>query len=301
MNCPNCGNPTRSGASFCGECGHKLASTGAAAAPVEISPAETPLRRPPPPPPRAAPTLPSPPVAAAPTLPSPPPPPPPAPAAPTLPPPLPPPPPPVEGAVVSANPSASVPDVATVLVVPPPPPGVPKEVVVVPFGMIEDVVVTETVAPKIMISSPPPGVDETPQPTAPERVVTAAPAPESMDETRVSVRRRAGAHWRLVLPDSRHVEVSGSLLVGRDPAANNKYPGATFLTIDDDGHSISKTHAVFEVDTEGLWITDLDSTNGVVIIQTDAQELDITANVRTQIHPGSDVELGDFIIQIEKD
>jgi FHA domain len=302
MNCPNCGQPVRADKAFCGECGFQLPPTVAESAPAVIAPvAETPVRLPPPPPPPppAAPTLlppPPPPPAARTPLPPPPPPPP---VAATLPPP---PPPPVAMPVVPAAPPATVPEVPTLLVVPPPPPGAPKEVDVVPFGTTEDVVVTGTDAPTITITSPPPGVDETPQSTAPQQApVTAVPSPESMDETRVSVRRRAGVHWRLVLPDSRHVQVSGALLVGRDPAANSRYPGATFLTIDDDGHSISKTHAVFEVDDQGLWVTDLDSTNGVVIIQADAQELDIAANVRTQIQPGSDVELGDFIIQIEKD
>jgi hypothetical protein len=282
LNCPNCGQPARDGKAFCGECGTPLSSVAAEPVAASAPVAETPLRRPPPPPP-------------APALRPPPPPPPPTEPEPQAAPP-------VEAPVVA---QPVVPDVAPLLVVPPPPPGAPKEVEVVPFGTTEDVAVAETVAPTITITSPPPGIADVPQPTAPEQVVASlpspSPSPESMDETRVSVRRRVGVHWRLVLPDSRHVEVSGALLVGRDPAANKKYPAAALLTIDDDAHSISKTHAVFEVDADGLWITDLDSTNGVVITQPDGTELDLDSNVRGQIQPGADVGLGDYVVQIEKD
>ena len=192
------------------------------------------------------------------------------------------------------------PDVDPVFVPPPPPSNVPKVVEVVPFGTTEDVIVPEAPAPTITITSPP-GIADPPPAAAPSTATAVAPTPESMDETRVSVRRRAGAHWRFVLPDARHVEVSGALLVGRDPAANERYPGAALLTIDDEAHSVSKTHAVFEVDSDGLWVTDLNSTNGVVITQPDGTELDVDPDVRGQIQPGADVELGDYIVQVEKD
>jgi hypothetical protein len=196
----------------------------------------------------------------------------------------------------------SMPDDAPLLVPPPPPPGVPKDVEVVPFGTTEE---TRT-APVDLISAPPgigdpPPTDATPVIATPLVETSRASAPESMDETRVSVRRRAGAYWRLVLPDGRHVEVATAILVGRDPAANAKWPGAINLAVDDDTHSISKTHSVIEVDGDELWITDLDSTNGVIITQPDGVELDVEPNVRTRIQPGADVELGDFVIQIEKD
>ncbi|MEJ1229650.1 MAG: FHA domain-containing protein [Galbitalea sp.] len=177
----------------------------------------------------------------------------------------------------------------------------------VPFGTTQEVLAPDAAASSITITSPPPGIGEPPAaPAAPfvgtaPPPVAAAPTAESLDETRVSVRRRAGIHWRLVLPDAGHIEVATALLVGRDPAANATWPAAVLLAVDDDTHSVSKTHAVFEVDADGLWVTDLDSTNGVVIAQPDGTELDLDPNVRTAIQPGADVELGDFIIQVEKD
>jgi hypothetical protein len=193
------------------------------------------------------------------------------------------------------------PEVEPIFVVPPPPVGVPKEVEVVPFGSTEEVEVRSRPSSSDLIAAPP-GIDDPPPAgAAPVIAIPVASTPESMDETRVSVRRKAGVHWRLVLPDGRHVEVASAVMLGRDPAANAKWPGAAKLPIDDDTHSTSKTHAVIEVDGGELWITDLNSTNGVVIIQSDGTEIDLEPNVRAQIKPGADVELGDYVVQVEKD
>jgi Double zinc ribbon/FHA domain len=276
MNCPNCGKPTRPGAAFCGECGTRLSVVPAIESTlVEAPVAEKPLRRPPPPPVAETPTVSA--VAEVPVMPQ-------------------------------AITSAPIPDVAPVIIAPPPPPAnAPRDVEVVAFGTTEEVTPrAESGAPTITITSPPPGISDPPSavaPSSPGHVVPeiVAPSVESMDETRVSVRRRGGVHWRLVLPDGRQIEVPAALLVGRDPAVNAKWPAAVLLAIDDEAHSMSKTHAVFESDAGGLWVTDLDSTNGVVITNADGAELDIDSNVRTPIQPGSDVELGDYILQVERD
>lgn len=154
----------------------------------------------------------------------------------------------------------------------------------------------------VRLVPPPPGFIAVPPPSIePPAASIGIPSSESVDETRLSVRRKVGAHWRLVLPDARQAEVGAALLVGRDPSANRNWPGASLLTIDDDAHSVSKTHAVFEVDGDGLWITDLHSTNGVIITQPDGTELDIDPDARTAVQPGADVELGDYVVQVEKD
>jgi zinc-ribbon domain/FHA domain len=277
MNCPNCDKPVRDGAAFCGECGFKLAQVSAGPVPAAIPVVDQPLRRPPPPPddedePDLTPVV-------------------------------------IAVEAVAQHVVAPIPDVAPLLVPPPPPATASKVVEVVSFGATEDVPAHEPAA-TITIGSPPPGVGAAPvqEPVAPPPVeipkvepAVATPQAESVDETRVSVRRRGGAHWRLVLPDARQIDVPAALLVGRDPAKNPKWPAAILLSIDDNAHSVSKTHALFETDASGLWVTDLDSSNGVVITASDGTERDLDPNVRAQIDPGSDVELGDYILQVEKD
>jgi hypothetical protein len=287
--CPSCGKPTRVGAAFCGECGFKLSAVAAEPAVVEAPVVVPPLRRPPPPPPPAASEAPAPEPSALPE----------EPAVPA-----------VSAPAVSAPPV--IPEVAPVLLPSPPPVTAPKVVEVIPFGTTEEVTISEPApAATITITAPPPGISAPPtatpvaEPVVSEQAPPSAPAvppkPESTDETRVSVRRRTGVHWRLVLPDARQVEVTKALIVGRDPSANQKWAGAALLTLDDHAHSVSKTHAVFEVDADGLWVTDLDSTNGVVITQPDGTEIDLDPNVRGLIQPGADVELGDLVVQVEKE
>lgn len=273
MPCPSCGKPARTGASFCGECGFNLSTIPVEPAVADAPAADKPLRRPPPPPPSAA--LQAVPVVAAVLY--------------------------VPVVAVQAVVAPPITPHAAPILVPPPPANAPKVVEVVPSGTTEAVSNTGTSAPTITITSPPPNIADPPPAIAPQAANVVARTLESVDETRVSVRRRAGVRWRLVLPDTRHIEISTALLVGRDPSANKMWPGAALLTIDDDAHSVSKTHAVFGVDAEGLWVTDLDSTNGVVITQPDGTELDLEPNVRGLIQPGGDVELGDYVVQVEKD
>ena len=258
MNCPQCGNPTRVGAGFCGSCGSKLEAT-------------PPLSPPPPPPPAPSPE----PVVApavAPALASPPP-------SQLTPPPSP------TSTAEQDRPEVAQP-VASGMITPPPgmitpPPGMAVRVDSVaeaPARQVSDVVFVTS--PGIPFVSPP---------------------SEDLDATRASVRRRTGSPWRLVLPDGSNVIVDGTLLVGRGAAANGAWPGAQLLSVDDTTNSVSKTHAAIQSDEQGLWVTDLQSTNGVVVTQPDGTEVEVEGDERVRVDAGCDIELGDFIIQVEKD
>ena len=256
MTCPNCGNQTRVGATFCGECGIRLPAADIL---VAVAPA-------------AAPTI-------------------------LAPPPPPPPPPPLPGVLdaevvaMTAFPAAPAAAPATALAPPPPPP-------------------PPAVAPSNpFITAPPMSIPVVNRPVtvsaaliSPVLLPPAPPAQEAdLDATRVSVRRKATPSWRLVLPDGRHITVEKSVLIGRDAAPNAKWPGAQLLSIIDPATSVSKTHAAIEIDSEGLWVTDLNSTNGVVVTQPDGAEFDLDPDDRVQVEPGADIELGDYVIQVEKD
>src|SRR5690348_5298395 len=57
--------------------------------------------------------------------------------------------------------------------------------------------------------------------------------------------------WRILLPEGRDAVVQTVLLVGRNPAPFDAYPGAELLPVEDSTQSVSKTHAAFEVDEQG--------------------------------------------------
>lgn len=103
------------------------------------------------------------------------------------------------------------------------------------------------------------------------------------------------------MPDGANVVVDGTILIGRDPTAHSDWPGAQLLPVNDPNNSLSKTHAVIASDAGGLWVADLNSTNGVVAIRTDGTEIELEGDQRVNVDAGWDIELGDLIIQVEKD
>ncbi len=94
--------------------------------------------------------------------------------------------------------------------------------------------------------------------------------------------------WVLVIDEERRVALTGSFVVGRNPAV---VPGETALAIPDLGRMLSKGHLRFESDSDGgVFVTDLGSTNGSHIgdeVLPAHQRVPITAEAR--IHAGDHV------------
>ena len=111
----------------------------------------------------------------------------------------------------------------------------------------------------------------------------AAAAPAADDgETRVSVSRHAGTAWRLTIPGTLHpVTVDAPLFLGRNPTAT--VPNGRTLAIDDTAKSLSKTHALVEVDGGTLYVTDLDSTNGVWVVPAGEDAIEVLPGQRTAV------------------
>ena len=134
-------------------------------------------------------------------------------------------------------------------------------------------------------------------PTAP-----AAPAAiDTLDDcTTVAPPRKPRGAWRLVLPDGSTHAVTGTTVIGRQPDAAAA-PGATAtLAIDDPDGLVSKSHAVIELDRGRLAVRDLGSTNGVVALAADGREIEVGSDSSTALDDGFEVELGSFVIKIEK-
>jgi pSer/pThr/pTyr-binding forkhead associated (FHA) protein len=103
-----------------------------------------------------------------------------------------------------------------------------------------------------------------------------------------------------VLPDDTSQVIAATTVIGRQPDAAVA-PGATHtLVIDDPDGLVSKSHAVFEVDGGRLAVRDLGSTNGVVVLADDGNEIEVSSTNSTPLDDGFEVELGSFVIKIEK-
>ncbi len=94
------------------------------------------------------------------------------------------------------------------------------------------------------------------------------------DDTMIAARRRP--RWALELPDGSEVELTADAVVlGRRPAAPSQAPAAQLVGIADATRTVSKTHALLRRHGETWTIADLDSTNGVVVVDGSGAEREL--------------------------
>ncbi len=140
--------------------------------------------------------------------------------------------------------------------------------------------------------------DETEEPG--DAASVEAPDLADNDETRIVPPRTLPRAWRLTVPGIEGpVMVEGALFLGRNPSSTAEFPDAELLVVPDPSKSISKTHALLEVDNDGLWVHDLDSTNGVWVVLPGESPSEVVPGTRAALAPGADLELGDVTIQVE--
>jgi pSer/pThr/pTyr-binding forkhead associated (FHA) protein len=104
--------------------------------------------------------------------------------------------------------------------------------------------------------------------------VVAEPAtddmPDELDRT-VVVDRRPVAPWRLVVDGGESFRLSGTrVTLGRRPDGAGS--GGQEIAVPDSTRTLSKVHARLDL-ADGVWtVTDLDATNGVIVIEADGTE-----------------------------
>ena len=77
--------------------------------------------------------------------------------------------------------------------------------------------------------------------------------------------RRKRTAWTLIGPTGARIPLTAeTVLLGRRPVRDLEFPDAQLVSLDDDTRTISKTHARLELRDDRWFITDLDSTNGVL-------------------------------------
>ncbi|MDJ1114387.1 DUF5684 domain-containing protein [Microbacterium dauci] len=107
---------------------------------------------------------------------------------------------------------------------------------------------------------------------------------DDVDQT-VMVRRRR-AVWELVPPSGAPIPLEADVVIlGRHPAAEPRHPRAQLVTIIDPTRTVSKTHARLERRGDAWHITDLDSTNGVLLPSLLGTDI--------ELEPGTEVEVAD--------
>lgn len=120
----------------------------------------------------------------------------------------------------------------------------------------------------------------------PSRSTTAAHAgeaevvEEAMDLDRTVVApRRSAPKWVLELPDGTVLPLADDVVIGRKP---DSIDGSATLEVPDRTRTLSKSHARLVREGERWTIEDLGSTNGLVLINEDGSESELSANVRVE-------------------
>ena len=185
--------------------------------------------------------------------------------------------------------------------IPPPPPGMPAAAPVAPPTAAEpDPASYITLPPDVVESAThklPVQRAAAPEPAPPVVAPATAETPVAAD-TVVSVLKHAAPAWQLVLPGGVRLPLEGSVVLGRNPSSPDDRPDAVPIALHDTTKSVSKTHALLALEGGALWLHDLHSTNGVVVV-TDAGRRRVAAGAQVSVPPGATIELGNFAVRVE--
>ena len=107
--------------------------------------------------------------------------------------------------------------------------------------------------------------------------------------------------WRLLLVDGQGIDLVGTVVLGRDPAPVASHPGAELVRLRDLDRSVSKTHAVIEIDGDRLRVTNLHSTNGVSVRRADGHLTGIAPGGTGELERGCRLMLGEFALDVGVD
>ncbi|WP_309323392.1 RDD family protein [Actinomyces stomatis] len=88
-------------------------------------------------------------------------------------------------------------------------------------------------------------------------------------------------------------------VVGRDPDNISAYPGAERVALDDPTRSVSKTHAAIFPLLDGVWVTDLHSTNGTRVEYRDGRTVEAIPDKALSALEGSTIFFGRVAFKVE--
>lgn len=103
----------------------------------------------------------------------------------------------------------------------------------------------------------------------------------------------------LVLDSGARVEVRGTTLFGRSPAAAAGEGEAQLVPVPDETRSVSKTHVAVMPARRGVFVVDRASTNGSAVIR-DGAETPLVAGHPAELRTGDTVRFGDRTMRVER-
>lgn len=115
--------------------------------------------------------------------------------------------------------------------------------------------------------------------------ISAARRYEDIDET-VIARRSVRPTWELIPVSGSPIPLTAAVVIlGRRPAGDAAYPNAQLVAVQDGARTVSKTHARIELRGDAWIVTDLGSTNGVLVRTLMGDEV--------EVEPGGQLDAGE--------
>jgi hypothetical protein len=120
---------------------------------------------------------------------------------------------------------------------------------------------------------------------------------DALDRTVVTRRKRIP--WMLVPPSGAPVDLTSDVVIlGRRPGPDAAHPDAQLVAIVDETRTVSKTHARLHLRGETWYVTDLDSTNGVLFATLMGTEVEAPRG--EEIEAGARFFLGDAEVRLAR-
>ena len=152
--------------------------------------------------------------------------------------------------------------------------------------------VPEAAAP---VSSPAAGVSRSPLTPVPDASAqTATPSLPSASSAAPALSVRL-----VPLLGGNPILIHEPTVVGRDPDNISAYPGAERVALDDPTRSVSKTHAAIFPLLDGVWVTDLHSTNGTRVEYRDGRTVEAVPDKALSALEGSTIFFGRIAFKVE--
>src|SRR5215216_2274577 len=115
-----------------------------------------------------------------------------------------------------------------------------------------------------------------------------------------SARADGQTGWFVVLDDGREIDITGLVLLGRNPHAQPGEEDAQLIKIADETRTVSKSHLAIATDRDGAFLVDRGSTNGSTVTTSGGVSTKCRMGERVRVSEGSIVSIGDHWLEIRR-